>query len=193
MKKYIIGIDEVGRGPLAGPVAIGAVCATQEIIDSFKEIKESKQLSEKKRELWNKKINDAVSNDLKLSIAFVDANIIDEIGIANAIKEALSSALKGLDVDPNDCHVKLDGGLHAPPEYKSQETIIRGDASETIIAMASVVAKVKRDNYMVSISDNYAEYGFAKHKGYGTKAHTEAIEKYGLSDQHRRTFCKNFF
>lgn len=192
MKKYLIGIDEVGRGPLAGPVAIGAVFATQEIIDTFSEIKESKQLSRKNRDIWSKRILSEVGENLKTAVAFVDAVRIDEIGIVSAINEAISNAIKELKIDPRECHVLLDGGLHAPEEFLSQETIIKGDESEVIIAMASVVAKVARDDYMISIDRDYPEYGFAKHKGYGTRDHTKLIKIHGLSKEHRATFCKNF-
>ncbi len=192
MKKYLIGIDEVGRGPLAGPVAIGAVFATQEIIDTFSEIKESKQLSRKNRDIWSKRILSEVGDSLKTAVAFINAARIDEIGIVPAINEAIVNAIKELNVDPTECHVLLDGGLHAPEIFKSQETIIKGDESEVIIAMASVIAKVARDDYMISIDRDYPEYGFAKHKGYGTRDHTKLIKSYGLSKEHRATFCKNF-
>lgn len=189
--KYIIGIDEVGRGPLAGPVAIGAILATPHALLAFAAIKESKQLSEKKREFWNAQILEACSEELKSAVAYVSAAEIDAIGIAPAIRKAIDEGLCQLGADPRECRVLLDGGLRAGEEYGDQETIIGGDAKETIIAMASVVAKVSRDRLMVSLSETYPEYGFAKHKGYGTKAHMEAIKAHGLSKEHRRSFCKN--
>jgi ribonuclease HII len=191
--KYIIGIDEVGRGPLAGPVAVGVVCATVQSLEAFTSIKESKQLSEKKRELWNEKILAACGGDLKCAVNYVSAEEIDSMGIAPAIKKALEAGLTQLAVSPTECRVLLDGGLHAPAAYIDQETIIGGDGKETIIAMASVVAKVSRDRLMVSLADSYPEYDFAKHKGYGTKAHMDAIRTHGLSKEHRRSFCKNIF
>lgn len=187
--KYYIGIDEVGRGPLAGPVAVGAVLATNEVLAQFSEIKESKQLSEKKREIWNTRILDAVSDDLRTNVAFVSAARIDEIGIAPAIKEALTHAIGELAANPNECRVLLDGGLYAPEEYTNQETIIKGDANEVVIAMASVIAKVARDRHMLTLDPKYPGYGFAKHKGYGTAAHCVAIKERGLSAEHRKTFC----
>ncbi|HXK37748.1 MAG TPA: ribonuclease HII [Candidatus Paceibacterota bacterium] len=189
--KYIIGIDEVGRGPLAGPVAVGAILATPDMLQAFTEIKESKQLSEKKRELWNDKILAARGEGLRSVVCFVPAEEIDVIGIAPAIKKALKEGLVQLAVDPTECRVLLDGGLYAPEEYINQETIIGGDGKETIIAMASVVAKVARDRLMVQLAESYPEYDFAKHKGYGTKAHMDAIRTHGLSKEHRRSFCKN--
>lgn len=191
--KYIIGIDEVGRGPLAGPVAIGAILATPQALLAFTLIKESKQLSEKKRELWNAKILAACGTELKSAVAYVSAAEIDAIGIAPAIRKAIEEGLRELAADPRECRVLLDGGLRAPEVYMDQETIIGGDAKETIIAMASVVAKVSRDQLMVELSADYPEYDFAKHKGYGTKAHMEAIRSHGLSAEHRRSFCKNIF
>jgi ribonuclease HII len=187
--KYIIGIDEVGRGPLAGPVAVGAVALTPKMLRKFRTIKESKQLSEAKREEWTSIIKKEVSPELRIAVKMVSAKEIDRIGIAPAIRCALAAALKKLSIDPNDCEVLLDGGLRAPSEYKKQKTIIRGDASETVIAMASVVAKVKRDRLMVRYAKEYPLYGFAQHKGYGTAAHMKALKKHGLSELHRKTFC----
>lgn len=187
--RYIIGIDEVGRGPLAGPVAVGAVAATPTMLKKFRTIKESKQLSEAKREEWNTLMRAAASSDLRLAVSMVAASEIDRIGIAPAIRKALAASLRKLRLDPNDCTVLLDGGLKAPPEYTKQQTIIRGDASETAIAMASVIAKVKRDRLMVSLEKKYPHYGFAQHKGYGTRAHMAALRKHGLTDLHRTSFC----
>ena len=187
--KYIIGIDEVGRGPLAGPLAVGAVAATSRMLKKFLTIKESKQLSETKREEWSKKMHGAASPDLRLAVAMVSAKEIDRIGIAPAIRKALVAVLRKLDVDPTCCEVLLDGGLKAPPEYKRQQTIIRGDITETAIAMASVIAKVKRDRLMVARDKKYPVYGFAQHKGYGTPLHMAALRKHGLSELHRANFC----
>ncbi len=187
--RYIIGIDEVGRGPLAGPVAVGAIAATPAMLRKFRTIKESKQLSEAKREEWNKKMHAAVSPDLRLAVAMVSATQIDRIGIAPAIRKALAAALRKLAIDPNSCEVLLDGGLKAPLEYTRQQTIIRGDATETAIAMASVIAKVKRDRLMVALDKKYPRYGFAQHKGYGTRFHMTVLRTHGLSPLHRASFC----
>ncbi len=189
---YYIGIDEVGRGPLAGPVVIGLVCATPRILKKYKEIKESKQLSEKKRGEWSSKILTELSDELIAITAFIDSKRVDKIGISNAIREAIKIATDEIEIDPALCYVKLDGGLKAPDHFVKQETIIKGDAKEIVIAMASVIAKVARDSYMVKIDSKYKEYNFKKHKGYGTKEHIEAIKKNGLSKEHRRSFCKNF-
>lgn len=187
MTRYYIGIDEVGRGPLAGPVAVGLVCTTQKVINKYKDIKESKQLKEKKREEWSERILENTCDELIVKIAFVDSRRIDKVNISNAIKEAIENVFCDLDIDPSLCHVKLDGGLKAPVRFVNQETIIKGDTKETVIAMASVVAKVARDRYMTELKDN--KYNFKKHKGYGTKEHIEAIKTHGLSREHRKSFC----
>jgi len=186
--KFIIGIDEVGRGPLAGPVAVGAVCATRKIFRQFRMIKESKQLSERQREEWCGRISRSVGDELRFAVSFVSPSIIDQKGITFAIRLALSRSLAKLHVPPNACEVLLDGGLYAPKKYRRQETIIHGDARETVIAMASVVAKVLRDRRMVQLHKKYPEYGFAAHKGYGTKAHYRALQKHGPSAIHRKSF-----
>jgi ribonuclease HII len=189
--KFIIGIDEVGRGPLAGPVAVGAVVATPEILRRYRKIKESKQLSSLRREEWYARIREDMSPTLRYAVSYVSAKKIDEKGISWAIRHALAGVLKKLNIDPNDCIVLLDGGLKAPPEYMHQETIIRGDAKETIIAMASVMAKVERDRRMLTLNKKLPAYGFAAHKGYGTRAHIRAIKEYGPSSEHRLSFLRN--
>ncbi len=190
--KFVIGIDEVGRGPLAGPVAVGALCATPKIVRKFRAIKESKQLSERQREEWHERLRLVVGEELSFAVSFVSAEIIDKKGITFAIRLALLRALKKVNVDPEACTVLLDGGLKAPKEYRRQRTIIHGDAKETVIAMASVVAKVLRDRRMVRLHKKYPQYGFAVHKGYGTKAHYRALKKHGFSPEHRRSFLRGF-
>lgn len=193
--KYKVGIDEVGRGPLAGPVAVGAFYflhnSAKEI---FKGVKESKQLSEEKREVWYRKIVDAKKSGLlNYKVIFQSEKIIDNKGISYAIRKALESALEGLDIPSDQSEILLDGGLYAPEKYIYQRTIIKGDEKEMVIALASICAKVERDRKMNKISILYPEYGFHIHKGYGTKIHRESIMKYGLSPVHRRSFCRNMF
>lgn len=195
VRRYVIGIDEVGRGPLAGPVAVGALMATPRTLRAFSDIRESKQLSKEKRGEWVERMKEyrtTYPNDLAWVVSFVSARMIDKIGIVPAIRSALRSSLRRLAVPAKECTVLLDGGLKAPLEYTDQTTIIRGDASETIIAMASVVAKVARDKRMTLVARKYPSWGFAEHVGYGTKAHREAIAKHGLSAEHRRSFCRRF-
>lgn len=183
--KYIVGIDEAGRGPLAGPVVIGAVIMKQE---SFIEgINDSKKISEKKREkLYEEIKKEAVA----WSVGIVNEERIDEINILNATKEALTQAISKLEVKPDlilvDALEKIDT-LSIP--YIS---VIKGDAKIYSISAASIIAKVVRDRIMRSYDKAYPEYGFEKHKGYGTSAHIEAIKKYGLCPIHRKTFTKNF-
>lgn len=186
--KYIIGIDEVGRGPLAGPVAVGAMLVTRRMRLRYRKIKESKQLSEKEREEWYEQIEKDGGPELRFAVSFVHAKIIDMKGIQYAIRLALKRSLEKLAVNPSECKVLLDGGLFAPKEYIRQETIIHGDAKEVVIAMASIVAKVRRDRLMVRLNRKYPVYGFARHKGYGTKMHYGAIKKHGISVLHRKSY-----
>jgi len=192
--KYLIGIDEAGRGPLAGPVSVGVVCIpigfNWAVIPG---VNDSKKLTEKKREeIFS--IAEKLKKEKKLDYAVVmtSAKIIDEIGIVPAVNKAMQQALKKLAVLPENCKVKLDGSLRAPKEFMKQETIIKGDAKEKVIGLASILAKVTRDRYMVTIAkkEAYKYYNFAIHKGYGTKAHREAIDANGLSNIHRKSFCR---
>lgn len=193
MRRYIIGIDEVGRGPLAGPVTLCA-CAVPHDFDFslFDGIRDSKKLSEKKRVEWHTKISDLKARKmLDFAHASVSAEEIDRRGIARAIEEAVRLCLVELGLKPELVEVRLDGALKAPREYARQKTIIKGDEKEPVISAASIVAKVVRDGYMTEISLTYPVYGFAKHKGYGTALHIRAIKEHGMSPLHRRTFLKN--
>lgn len=196
--KHIIGIDEVGRGPLAGPVAVGAclisVSKIKNLLDEgfFKGIRDSKKLSEKKREEWLSKIKKLkAKGDLDYFVAFVGNKIIDKKGISQCIKTAIKISLKKLKAEPSKTMVLLDGGLKAPEEFKNQKTIIKGDEKEPIISLASIVAKVARDRKMVEYSKKFPQYGFEIHKGYGTALHCQKIRENGLSELHRKSFCKN--
>lgn len=193
--KYLIGIDEVGRGPLAGPVAVGAVCIYAEhktqVAKLFPVIKDSKKLSAKAREEWVLRIREAeVAGFLATAVAFVTPAAIDKNGIAPSIRAALAKALEAVEHDMEQTRVLLDGGLRAPAHYKNQETIIKGDEKELAIAIASIVAKVARDKRMVALAKKFPNYGFEKHKGYGTRAHYEALGKHGLTPHHRKSFLK---
>ena len=188
-RRYIVGVDEVGRGPLAGPVAVGVLMATPRVLRKFRKIKESKQLTPAQRAHWDQRIREQLGSELRYSIAFVSAAVIDRIGIAVAIRRAITNAFRRLALDPSECTVLLDGGLKAPSEFRDQTTIIRGDASETVIAMASVLAKVARDKRMDREDAKDPRYGYIRHKGYGSRAHRDAIARHGLSPLHRRTFC----
>lgn len=196
--KHTIGIDEVGRGPLAGPVAVGAVCIYAEhykrVAKLFPVIKDSKKLTAKLRNEWSKKIFEAETLEyLSCAVSFVSPSVIDKKGLSYAIRTALEKALDTITHDVSDVKVLLDGGLHAPAHYLNQETIIKGDEKELAIALASIVAKVARDKKMVALSKKFPEYGFEKHKGYGTRAHYEAIKKHNITSHHRKSFLNKFF
>lgn len=196
--KHLIGIDEVGRGPLAGPVAVGAVLVYAEhyekVTKLFPVVKDSKKLSPKMREVWVAKVREAEeAGFLVTAVSFVGVTTIDRKGIAGAIRIALARSLDTLSKgtpSTGASRVLLDGGLCAPSHYLHQQTIIKGDEKELAIALASIVAKVTRDAYMVKLAKKYPEYGFEKHKGYGTRAHYGAIKKNGTTPHHRKTFLR---
>ena len=180
--KYIAGVDEAGRGPLAGPVYTAAVILPE---GTFIEgINDSKKLSEKKREELFDVICEKAS---AYCIAEVSHTRIDEINILNATFEAMNKAVNGLNIRPD--YVLIDGnrikGMEIP-----HETVVKGDAKSISIAAASILAKVSRDRVMYEMAKQYPLYGFDKHKGYGTKAHCDAILKYGACEIHRRSFLK---
>lgn len=184
---YVAGIDEVGRGPLAGPVSVGAVWVTKDINiqELFPGVTDSKKLSEKKREEIYEKV--LTSDVVSYVVASTSPGDIDARGIEWALSAAVRKCCSKL---PEDTFVYLDGRLKAPKEFK-QETVVGGDAKIPAISLASIVAKVERDRYMKKLSEDHPVYGFHKHKGYGTKAHMEAIAEFGLSEVHRTSFCRN--
>lgn len=180
---YICGIDEAGRGPFAGPVVAGAVILDFDNPD--KEIlylNDSKKLSEKKREeLYDLIIENAIS----VGIGIVESSVIDEINILQATYEAMRQAISQLDPRPD---FVLADAVTIPGISIPQEGIVKGDAKSISIAAGSIIAKVTRDRIMYEYDEKYPEYGFASHKGYGTKAHIEAIKQYGMLEIHRRSF-----
>ncbi|MCX6738466.1 MAG: ribonuclease HII [Candidatus Parcubacteria bacterium] len=192
--QYVVGIDEAGRGPLAGPVSVGAVCFSVHDIRRFKKfsfgVKDSKKLTAEKREAWFLKIEkEMIAEKFSFAVAFSSSEMIDTRGLSFAIRNALAEALMKLACPPESTLVLLDGSLHAPKEYLFQKTIIHGDDIEPIISLASIGAKVLRDREMIALSQQYPEYGFERHKGYGTKKHYEMIEKYGILEGiHRKSF-----
>ena len=183
--EYICGIDEAGRGPLAGPVVVGAVIMPK---DSFIEgINDSKKISENKRE----KLYDIITKEaISYSVGIISQNTIDEINILNATKLGVKKALEGLDVRPDTILIDALKGMDTLGiPYMS---IIKGDAKCYSIAAASIIAKVTRDRLMRQWDEVYPDYGFSKHKGYGTKEHIEKIKKLGPCLLHRKSFIKNF-
>lgn len=180
---YICGIDEAGRGPLAGPVVAGAVILPKDSRILY--INDSKKLSEKKREeLFEVIKKEAVS----YSTGIVSPERIDEINILQATYEAMRMAIAGLNVKPD---ILLNDAVTIPDIDIEQIPIIKGDAKSISIGAASIIAKVTRDHIMYEYDKQYPEYGFAKHKGYGTAQHTQAIREYGACPIHRKTFLKN--
>jgi ribonuclease HII len=194
-KKFIIGIDEVGRGPIAGPVAVCALCLQNDFDPKkFKNFRDSKKLSHLQRLKWLEKINEEKDKgNIIYKVSFENNKIIDTRGIVFAINRALKNSLDFLNKNTNDCEVLLDGGLKAPAEYKNQKTIIKGDEKELAIALASIAAKVTRDDFMVKLADRYIGYGLERHKGYGTALHYKALKNKGISVIHRKSFLRKLF
>lgn len=178
--KYIAGIDEVGRGPLVGPVVTAAVILPRDFYDE--RINDSKKLTEKKRELLYDVI---MENAVSVGIGISSEDVIDDINILEATKKAMIEAINNLSVKPD--HLLIDAvklNVDIP-----QTSIIKGDAKSESIAAASIIAKVTRDRMMIELDKEHPEYDFKHNKGYGTKKHIEAIEKYGILKEHRKTFA----
>jgi ribonuclease HII len=152
-------------------------------------VRDSKQMTELGREIWFEKIRILTQeHGLKHLVQFSSAAYIDSFGIASAIRAAIARALRALEVEPEESEILLDGSLKAPAKFIYQQTIVGGDESEPLISLASIAAKVRRDRLMRRLSVQYPDYGFEIHKGYGTKAHREALTKHGPSAIHRKTF-----
>lgn len=175
------GIDEAGRGPLAGPVSAACVILDENRIPEG--INDSKKLSEKKRE----KIYEEIMATADVSCVMLDQNVIDEVNILEATKEAMRLAVEGLKQKPE--FILIDGNF-VIGSIKNEMSIVGGDAKSLSIGAASIIAKVTRDRYMKKIDEEYPMYGFAKHKGYGTKEHMEKILEYGPCPYHRASFLK---
>ena len=183
--EYICGIDEAGRGPLAGPVVVAGVIMPK---DSMIEgVNDSKKVSEKKREkLYDVILEEAIS----YSVAIIGQDVIDDINILNATKQGVTRVVEELDVKPN--LILVDALTHINTKGIPYDSIIKGDAKCYNIAAASIIAKVTRDRIMREWDEIYPQYGFINHKGYGTAKHIEAIKEYGPCPIHRKTFIKHF-
>lgn len=182
--EYICGIDEAGRGPLAGPVVVAAVIMPKNSM--IEGVNDSKKVSEKKREsLYEIITNEAIA----YGVGIIDQKEIDRINILNATKEGLTMAVKELSIRPN--LILVDALKNIDTDGIEYRSIIKGDAKCYSIAAASIIAKVTRDRIMRQWDEVYPQYGFSKHKGYGTAAHIAAIEEYGLCPLHRLSFVKN--
>jgi len=186
----IVGIDEVGRGPIAGPVAVGVMVIPKGFdIDELEDVRDSKKHTEKQREkIYEYLIEKRDNKELDFKVVMVPSERIDDDGIKVAIQAALCRGLKDLNVSTTKAKLLLDGGLKAPEEFLHQETIVKGDSKERAISFAAIAAKVERDTLMKELGAKYPKYGFERHKGYGTKAHFEAIKKYGMLPFHRKSF-----
>lgn len=181
---FVCGVDEAGRGPLCGPVVAAAVILPKD--EYIEGVNDSKKLTEKKRE---KLYDDIMMKAVAVSIGISDVDVIEKVNILNATKLAMKQAIEKLSIKPD--YVLIDGNKMIDINIKA-ETVVSGDAKSESIAAASIIAKVTRDRMLIEFDKKYPEYGFAKHKGYGTKSHIEAIQKYGLTDIHRPSFCKKF-
>ncbi|MBQ2287336.1 MAG: ribonuclease HII [Lachnospiraceae bacterium] len=181
---FVCGIDEAGRGPLAGPVVAAAVILPKNHKIAY--LNDSKQLSEKKREELFDKI---MSEALAVGVGIVSPKRIDEINILQATYEAMRGAINQLKIQPE---ILLNDAVIIPEVKIPQEKIIKGDAKSLSIAAASIIAKVTRDRMMKDYHELFPEYGFNKHKGYGSKEHIQSIQQYGPSPIHRRTFITHF-
>ncbi len=181
---FVCGVDEAGRGPLCGPVVAAAVILPKD--EYIEGVNDSKKLTEKKRE---KLYDDIMKKAVAVSIGISDVDVIEKVNILNATKLAMKQAIEKLSIKPD--YVLIDGNQMIDINIKA-ETVVSGDAKSLSIAAASIIAKVTRDRMLIEFDKKYPEYGFAKHKGYGTKSHIEAIQKYGLTDIHRPSFCKKF-
>ena len=192
--RYLIGVDEAGRGSIAGPVSVGIVVVPASFdFRLIAGVKDSKQCTEKEREAWYEEAKLLMrKGSLRFGTALIGSPHIDRYGINSAVRLGIRTILSRLAVKPSQCEVRLDGLLHAPKEFLFQKTIIRGDQTEPVISLASIVAKVRRDRLMKRLAEEYPLYGFERHKGYGTELHYERIKEHGLCNIHRRSYVKSF-
>jgi len=201
--KYLIGIDEAGRGALAGPVAVGLVMwkvdnwpDIKKFLKAYPEGRDSKKLTLKQRDFWFAKIEELEKLGLMgKRVALISSKVIDQKGINFAIKQGIEKCLGEVasgyarnHFSQADSLVLLDGGLKAPVEWENQQTIIKGDEKELVISLASIVVKVTRDREMIKLTKKYPDHCLEKHKGYGTKLHYQKIEEFGVLVIHRETY-----
>ncbi len=178
--RHIAGVDEAGRGPLAGPVCVAAVILPADCY--LAGIDDSKKLTDKKKD---RLYDEIIANALAYSVVFVDSDEIDRVNILNATFKGMRNAVKALSFTPD--YVLIDGNQIKDMDIP-HACVVKGDSKSISIAAASVLAKVSRDRYMQTLDEQYPQYGFAKHKGYGTKAHYEALKAFGASLVHRKSF-----
>ncbi len=207
--KFLIGIDEAGRGALAGPVSVGAILASREnwtkakkILKDYPAGRDSKKLTPKQRDFWFSRIEELNKKGLlDFTVSFSSNKVIDKKGINFAVSQGIKGCLgkiKSPEASPQiprglasgQTLVLLDGGLKAPVEWSHQQTIIKGDEKELIISLASIVAKVSRDRMMVKLAKKYPDHQLHQHKGYGTRLHYQKITQFGLLIIHRQTYLR---
>ena len=198
MNGFLVGVDEAGRGPLAGPAAVAVFSIAESeqhrLLGFFQggKIRDSKKMTAASREMvFRDMAAQKKLGRISYAVSFASASVIDRKGISFAIRRALARSLTTINVKSSDCRVLLDGGLKAPEEFVFQSTIIKGDEKEAVIALASIAAKVSRDRLMRRLGKKYPMYGFEIHKGYGTKEHYKKLENHGLSPVHRKSFLKS--
>lgn len=200
--KFIIGIDEVGRGPLAGPITLAAFAAPENLKKELikilgGKIKDSKQLSPQRREeIYKELLKLKKEKKVSYSVSHVSNIVIDKKGISHTTRLGIKRCLVKLQFLSDrrnivKMQIRLDGLLKAPTEYKNQKTIVGGDSKDIFIACASIVAKVRRDKLICHLAKKFPGYGLDIHKGYGTKLHYDSLKRLGLSPLHRASFCKN--
>jgi len=177
----IAGVDEAGRGPLAGPVCVAAVILPRDIY--LEKVNDSKKLSDKQKD---KLYDEIIKNAIAYSIVLIDHTVIDEINILNATFKGMCDSVRGLSTKPD--YVLIDGNRIKGMDWVPHECVIKGDSKSISIAAASILAKVTRDRYMNKLDEKYPQYGFKKHMGYPTKSHYEALKQFGASDVHRLSF-----
>lgn len=188
--RFLLGVDEAGRGPIAGPVSVGIVMAPAgfDVALEFPGVADSKAVSEKVRERLFEQLQErGERGDLTFTVQFGEAAAIDADGIVPTIRSAVARGIRALAPTPEGVRILLDGSLYAPETY-AQETIVRGDSTVPLISLASIAAKVTRDRLMLELAKTYPGYGFEKHKGYGTRLHYERLAHQGPSAIHRRSF-----
>lgn len=191
--RYVVGIDEAGRGSLAGPVAVGVVKIGKAFDQTFWQgIKDSKKLSLRAREAWLRKTLEAKRvGKIDFHVSLISEKVIDKKGIVYAVKLGIKRSLDKLKLKPDLTEIFLDGSLKASREFVNQQTIIKGDEKVPIISLASILAKVARDEKMVRLSRKFPKFDFHLHKGYGTLRHRQALQKYGSTVVHRQSFLKH--
>ncbi len=191
-KSLLVGVDEAGRGPLAGPVAVGIVKMSVDFDWSLiPGVGDSKKVTPKNRGAIFRRTRELKKvGVLDFVVMMGSAKEIDEKGIAVVIRDCIEQGMKKLKLKPDECMVKLDGALRAPSQFE-QETIIKGDSKELVIGLASICAKETRDEYMQETAKRFPAYQFDVHKGYGTKSHRQLIAKFGISQEHRASYCQN--